>query len=51
MKKSLYLAVQLKRKVWFVKERTLQELYNIIFYTVKGSYKLNQAGYAETESN
>ena len=28
----------------------LQELYNVIFYIVKGSFKLNQMGYAETES-
>ena len=28
----------------------LQELYNVIFYTVKGSFKLNQVGYAERES-
>ena len=28
----------------------LQELYNIVFYTVKGIFKLNQVGYAETKS-
>ena len=28
----------------------LQELCNVIFYNVKGSFKLNQMGYAETES-
>ena len=28
----------------------LQELYNVIFYTVKGSFKFNHARYTETKS-
>ena len=27
-----------------------KELYSVIFYTVKGSFKLKQAAYAKTES-
>ena len=34
----------------FLEKRPLQELYNVIFYTTKGSFRRNQAGYAETES-
>ena len=33
-----------------LKKWPLQEPYNDIFYTVKESFKLNQVGYAETES-
>ena len=32
------------------KKGPLQELHNVIFYIVIGSFKLKQAGYAETES-
>ena len=32
-----------------LKKEPLQELYNVIFYIVKGSFKLNQAVYEETE--
>ena len=33
-----------------LEKEPLQGLYNVIFNTVKGSCKLNQAGYAEKES-
>ena len=33
-----------------LKKGPLQELHNVIFYIAIGSFKLNQAGYAETES-
>ena len=33
-----------------LKQGPLQELHNVIFYSAKGSFKPNQAGYAETES-
>ena len=33
-----------------LEKETLQEFYNVVFYTAKGSFKLNQVGYAETES-
>ena len=33
-----------------LKKGPLQEFHNVIFYIVIGSFKLNQAGYAETES-
>ena len=33
-----------------LEKELLQEFCNVIFYNVKGSFKLNQMGYAETES-
>ena len=33
-----------------LEKELLQEVCNVIFHNVKGSFKLNQMGYAETES-
>ena len=33
-----------------LEKEPLQEPYNVIFYIVKGSFKLNQAGYEEKKS-